>query len=269
MKKLSFLLLLTISLSGYGPPNCYLFEGKCKKACEKAELAIQYAQGSWRSQKHFDESIALCPSFDYSYYEKSVPFAKRGQIPEWKKLIDKAVELDPEEHLANRGWYHFFFLNNYEKAIKDIEQLSSIKSGDIGSTGDAIYHLELLRGICYAEIDDFEKALQVMSKQMKAENHYISLYDHICIGYVQMKLGLLEEALTSFTAQEENNDLADNRYYKAMVLEKLGKLDASKVELNIALSFYSKGRTMEDGYRELPFEIYQIDIESALADLDK
>ena len=69
MRLTLFLGFVLLVCSSYGPPNCNLYEGDeaCYKACKEAEAAITFPQGSKPSQEHFDASIALCPSFDYSY----------------------------------------------------------------------------------------------------------------------------------------------------------------------------------------------------------
>lgn len=268
MKRIVLLLLIYTLTTSYGPPNCNLYSGDCKDACILAEKAIQYGQGSKPSQLLFDQSISKCPTFDYSYYEKSVPYAKRGQIVEWKQMIDQAVKLDPTEHLATRGWYHFFFLNNYEAAIKDLEELDRLKEGDLGTTGDAIYHLNILRGICYYELGELETAIQICEEQINDSTHYISLYDYTCLGVMYLKNKQYKEALAAFGLQEQENDLADNRFYKAQVYLELNQLDLAKEQLEIAQRYYRSNRTIENGYRELPFEIYQMDITEALASLE-
>lgn len=269
MKKTLFILLLWFSFSAYGPGNCNLYEGDCKSACLKSEDAIQHAQGSAKSQIKFDEAIEMCPSFDYPYYEKAVPYAKRGDIETWKKLIDKAVEIDPIEHLANRGWYHFFFLNNYEAAIKDIELLDSLNPYDIGSTGDAIYHLNLLKGICYFEMGNIEKAIQVTEIQLNDSTHFVSLYDNICLGAMYLENQQFEKAVAQFKLQASTNDLAENHYYLAKAYYLMEDYENAVQEIKIAVDYYDSNRTMENGYRELPFEIYKSDIKNLKQTIQK
>ncbi len=53
--------------------------------------------------------------------------------------MDKAVELNPEQHLSYRVWRQFSFLHNYEETIKDLEELSEIKGTQfigVGQSGD-------------------------------------------------------------------------------------------------------------------------------------
>ena len=68
-----------------------------------------------------------------------------------------------------------------------------------------------------------EMILQIIETQLAKEDHYVSLYDYICLGYVHFKLGNKEAALEAFTKQEAENDLADNKYYKHLILLDLGQ----------------------------------------------
>lgn len=269
MKKISLLFSVAILCSSYGPPNCNLYKDdpECYQACKEAEQAIMHAQGSKASQEHFDRSIALCPTFDYSFYEKSVPYAKRGQIADWKVMIDQAMQIDSAEYLAVRGWYHYFFMHNFKESIKDIEKLDELKEGDIGTTGDAIYHLNLLKGLAYYNLGELEKAIEIFEKQLAVEDHFVSLYDRICLGRLYLLNEQYDKAIEQFKKQAETNDIAENHYYLSLTYLKLEKAKEALIEINIAKEYYSKGKDMENSYRELPFEIYAIDIENALAEI--
>ena len=184
MKKILSIIVMLIVCSSYGPPNCNLYkedEG-CYNACKEAEKAVMHSQGSKASQEHFDKSIESCPNFDYSYYEKAVPYAKRGLMKEWKIMIDEAVKLNPKEHLANRGWYHFYFMHNYEAAIKDIERLDELLDYDIGYTGDAIYHLNIMKALCWKGLGETQKAIEIINAQIRKADHDLGLYDYLHLG---------------------------------------------------------------------------------------
>ena len=142
MKKVLFLgFSLLIFHNLYAPPNCnfYNSDKNCYESCQLALQAIRYYQGSWQSQEYFDKSIDLC-DFAYSYMEKGVPYLKRGDFIKWKALIDKAVELDPNEYLGYRGWCRLQFLRDYDGAISDIEQLLELNQYDIGYNQNGDYH---------------------------------------------------------------------------------------------------------------------------------
>src|SRR5690606_21534705 len=98
----------------------------------KLSIEAEREQGARRSQLLFDEAIKLCPGFDFAYYEKSVPYLKRGDFITWRRLMDMAVELNPKRNLGDRGWCRYQFLRDYQGAIQDIEKLDSLVIYDIG-----------------------------------------------------------------------------------------------------------------------------------------
>src|SRR5882757_2487796 len=102
-----FLISTMFSLRLKGQPNCNYYhllgDSLCFQACELATNASM-RQGSRESQEQFDRAISLCPKLAFAYFEKAVPYLKRGQLTVWKTLIDKAVELDPVLYLGYRGW---------------------------------------------------------------------------------------------------------------------------------------------------------------------
>ena len=56
------------------------------------------------------KALEICPSYHPAYRAKSTAYLKTGDFITWKKLMDKAVELSPEDHLDYRGWCRFQFL---------------------------------------------------------------------------------------------------------------------------------------------------------------
>ena len=112
MKTLALLFLL-IPFYSFEQPNCNIYKwnnnDSCYQACLIANEAAEY-QGWQLSQIGFDKAIELCPTYDYAYVEKSVPYLKRGDFITWKALIDKGVSLNPTRHLGYRGWCKYQFL---------------------------------------------------------------------------------------------------------------------------------------------------------------
>src|SRR5258706_11553359 len=99
--------LLLISVKGIGQQNCNIYKWSNNEACFQACNLVdadKSPQGSRESQLLFDKALSMCPALDYVYREKAVPYLKRGDFITWKKLIDKAVELNPSAWLGVRGW---------------------------------------------------------------------------------------------------------------------------------------------------------------------
>jgi len=270
MKKILLFFITVISSTfSVAQPNCEILKNdrECYNACKKAWKAIRYKQGSFKSQQLFDESIGICPSFAYAYMEKAVPFLKRGQFIQWKKLIDKAVELSPSEYLGYRGWCRIQFLRDYKGAIDDIEELKRIVSYDIGHCQNGNYHLEVALALCYKELGHLEKAKSIISKHIYAPNYSPDLFDHYHLGVIEYNLGYYESAKDLFIRQLENNSIADAYYYLSLTYEKLDQKTESSAALDKAEEFYLKGQAIYDNYTEPIDKIYLSDIQKAKAQI--
>jgi tetratricopeptide (TPR) repeat protein len=223
--------------------------------------AIRYKQGSYQSQQHFDKSIELRPTLAYSYIEKAVPYLTRGLFVEWKKMIDKAVELAPEEHLGYRGWCRLQFLRDYQGAIEDIEKLKSLVNYDIGycQTGD--YHLNIALALCYKELGNLEKARELILEQLSAENYSEGLYDYYHFGVLEYEMENYEEAIICFDKQIEANDyLGETYFFKALANKKLTQFEFYSQNLKKAEDYYRNRKNRTDTYTEPIDKIYLSDI---------
>lgn len=264
MKKgITLLALLLLGWNLYAPPNCEIYRSNesCYKSCKEGIKGIGYKQGSYKSQQHFEKSIELCSTFAYSYMEKAVPYLKRGLFIEWKEMIDKAVDLSPEEYLGYRGWCRLQFLRDYKGAIKDIEELKSLVNYDIGycQTGD--YHLNIALALCYKEIGDFEKARELFIDELNSKNYSEGSYDYYHLGILEYETGNFEEAIKYFDKQIEVNDyLGETYFFKALANKKLNQLGLYSQNLERAENYYRKGKIRMDTYTETIDKIYLSDI---------
>lgn len=244
--------------------NIYKENENCHEACLESQKAMMHYSGDEAFQKHFLKAIALCPDFDFSYFELSVNYAKRGLMHEWVKLINKAVALAPKKHLAWRGWYHWFFMHNYEKAIADIDSLDALLNYDIGTTGDGLYHLNILKGLCYKGLGETEKAVEIIEACMKSKEYYQNSYDYLHLGVLYLELEEPEKALEAFDKQNTHNEISEGYYYAAKAHWQLGNVLEVLDLLELAQEAYDNDKTMQDPYHQLPDEIYRVDIEKAL-----
>ena len=76
---------------------------------------IRYWQGSSQSQQHFNRSIELCLVLVPRIWKGSA-LPEKGK-PSNGKMIDKAVELEPQEYLGYRGWVPASVSEDYEGAM--------------------------------------------------------------------------------------------------------------------------------------------------------
>lgn len=246
-----------------GQLNCELLkdDSDCYKACQLYNQEGMHQQGSYASQQHLSEAIELCPTLSNAYFEKSVAFLKRGKFIQWKELMDKAVELEPEQHLSYRAWCQFSFLHNYEETIKDLNKLSEIKGTPfigIGQSGD--YDLRVVLALSYKYTDRNEKAIQIIETAMADKDYYVGLYDYLHLGVLYLENNQLEKAVESFEKQIEENELAEVYYYLGKAFLKLENRVDAKANLDKAYEFYKNGRKMHSNYYEFSDQIYEQDI---------
>lgn len=262
MKKLLITTCLFVICSSFGPPNRNLYKNNpdCYQACIEAEYAIMHRQGSKESQIHFDKSIALCPTFEYSFYEKGVPYVKRGQNADWKPLIDRAVELKPKEFLMHRGWCNYMFLHNYQAALDDIDELERITEYDLGMTGDGNFHLNIIRALCYRGLGDTTKAIEMIEKQVNQPDYDAGLYDYFYLGVMYWQTKQYNKSHKAFLKQKDLNDVADVNYYLALTYNQLGDYEAYRNTLLKALNQYEKSEHIYNGYRHYEDEVFKSDI---------
>lgn len=270
MKHLYFLLLLIPFSVTYAQPNCeaYKYLGDMVKyeACKKAMEIKGHYQFSKEYQTILDEAIKIDPTFDYPYWAKSVAYLKSGDFVTWKKLIDKAVELNPKERLGYRGWCRYQFFRDYEGAIRDIEKLDSLVTYDIGQSQNGTYHLNVAKGLCYKAIGEKEKAINIIEEQIKLKEaeDFIGAYDYFHLGVLYLETNDPEKALAEFENQTEHNEIAENQYYSALAYKALQNPDEYKTGLERAKMLYLEGNKLSDPYSSPMDKIYLKNIEEEL-----
>lgn len=271
MKYLSIPFLLCASELAMGQPNCsiYATTDPCYQACN---LAVQAAerQGARDSQKLFDEAIQLCPTLDYAYSEKSVAYLKRGEFITWKKLMDKAVEINPSLHLGYRGWCRYQFLRDYKGALEDFENLAALNGGTLsGYSSNGDYHLAVAKALCYKGLGEKEKAIGVLENLLSDRQYLVGIYDYLHLGVLWLELRDYPRALEAFSNQvKQNSYTADTYYYMAMAHLELGDRIKAKENLLIALDFFNKGYQRMDPYTHPMDKVYRSQVEEALVKIN-
>lgn len=254
------LILLAVYSHISAQVNCSIFtEENCRKACEISNQAGEY-QGLSLSQLAFDKAIEICPTYDNAYFEKSVPYLKNGDFVTWKSLIDKAVELNPKEHLAYRAWCRYQFLRDYKGTIQDFDELEKYYPGNLGYSKNGDYNLYVVKAICYSALNQKEKAVEILDNLFKTNDYHLGLYDHYQLGVTYFELNQYDKALENFEKQTKVYDFAENIYFKSKVSKIRNKdyLDLKR----LALKSYDEGKTMKDAYTHHYNKVYRTQIEA-------
>ncbi|WP_300025480.1 tetratricopeptide repeat protein [uncultured Maribacter sp.] len=264
MKTFTYILIfLLFQINVFGQQNCETLKDdpKCYQACLTMNQESMHHQGSYASQKHLSDAIEMCPTLSNAYFEKSVAFLKRGMFIEWKELMDKAVEINPEQHLSYRAWCQFSFLHNYEETIKDLNTLTEIKGTPfigVGQSGD--YDLRIVLALSYKLTNRKDKAIEIIETAMMDKDYYVGLYDYLHLGVIYLENNEPDKALESFKKQIEENELAEVYFYLGKTYLKLKNPSEASKNIQKALEMYKNGRKMHSNYYQFTDQIYQRDI---------
>lgn len=263
---LNLFLLFFISIwSVTSQKNCNVFKSNgasCKyNACVFLQEAPRYFQLRKEFHEIHDKSIEICPDYSDAYRAKSVAYLKTGDFINWKRLMDKAVELNPIEHLGYRGWAHFQFFRDYENAIADIEKLDGLTDQNIGYSQNGMYHLNVAKALAYKMIGKKIKAISIIKDQIQAAGDNVGLYDYLHLGVLFLETEQLKDAESAFMNQLKEYDCAENRYYLALVYKEMNQNDKYVESISLARSHYQKNRIMTDPYTHQVDKIYKSDIE--------
>jgi tetratricopeptide (TPR) repeat protein len=254
---LSFFFLPVLAFSQI---NCdaYLYMGDSLKyeACTLVQSGPDLYQFDKAFHQKYDEALKICPWWSEAYRAKSTAYLKSGDFLTWKKLIDKAVELDFNLHVGYRAWCRYQFFRDYEGAISDIEELLSRVKYDIGISVNGDYQLRIALATWYSAIGQKEKAVEVFNKFMSEENYLPSKYDYYQLGVTYFQLGNYDMALVAFNKQSDFNEFADNAYYKGQLFKKLNFTTEYLKQKELALQLANEGTRLYDPYTHHENHVY-------------
>ncbi len=257
--------------TGFGQGNCLIYPANSgeRLACELSYRAIAYRQGSGHSQVLFDAAIKLGPEYAYAYYQKSVPFFKRGMLTEAFPLINKAIELDPHTYLSYRA-YWYFSNHSFEACIADLERFYSVLNGKLQSTPGGDFEMRMLLSLSYAQTGQLEKAIELANfgiNNFESMGYYISAYDYHVLGLLYYYNGQFEEAQRAFEIQLKRNDrFADTYYYLALANRSLGAQAAADSLMQESLDRF-EGK--KDGISFDAFANYNVSRSQVLAEMNE
>lgn len=254
------LFLLVIPFIGMSQPNCYVYlmnkDTLQYNACLCSEKVEGY-QYTRHYQEKFDECLEICPYYSFAYQAKSTAYLKSGDFITWKKLIDLAVKYDTLAAMAYRGWCRYQFFRDYKGAIEDIEYLENrLKSINIGYSAGGEYHLITTKALCYSALGNKQKAIEILEDLFKNKKYIIGEFDYYQLGVTYFQINQWDKAMEYFNKQSTTNELAENKYYKALIYKKKGDLINYELEKADAIKRYEKGNMLKDPYTEHMNKVY-------------
>lgn len=266
---LSLFFIFVLSTSAHAQ-NCnfYLAQGDtCQyEACKIAEPRNIHYQYSKEFQEICDEAIARCPEYAPAYSHKSVAYLKSGDFVTWEYLMGKAVDLEPKDYLAYRGWCRYSFFLDYQGAIDDLERLESLIGYETGYAAEADYNLQVARALCYKGLGNKQKAISILEEYFEKSNGDGRLYNYLHLGVLYLETGQIARAKIAMNKQLEINDLAEAHYYMALINKKENDISSAKMHLNLAKTQYEAGLRMRHDYTHHMDKVYLIEINNAFED---
>jgi tetratricopeptide (TPR) repeat protein len=259
-------LLTGYCTSTFSQGNCLTYPEQSGEriACELSYRAIAYRQGSKASQLLFDAAIDIGPNYAWAYYEKSVPYFKRGLLHEGVQLLNKAIALAPLDYLCYRA-YWYYSQRSYTACISDLERYYITLNGPIKFTPGGDMEMSMLLGLTYAQTNNLEKGIETVLNGInsyESDTYLIGPYDYHVLGILYFKNGQYVEAANAFKEQIlRNENFADSYYYLGLVRKnQSNEIAAEKLFKESLARFEGK----EGGYSFngfLDFNVRQSDVE--------
>ena len=247
--------------------NCfaYLENSPERKACELCDEALKHQQGSKESQLIFDKAIAIGPNFAWSYYQKSVPYLKRGFLNEGLQILNKAVKLKPLEYLCYRGYWYWQY-KNYDLCIKDLETYYALPKAYLQFTPGGEKDMRLILGLAYAKNKNLEKGIKIIEDyiaQFKTEGD-IGFSDYHTLAMIYTLNNQNDKAIKTMAKQLAiNQDIPDSYYY-------LGLAYKQKSEFKNAIIYFKKAllKFKAASYYNNPNAGFRVYLEDVINEID-
>jgi tetratricopeptide (TPR) repeat protein len=202
----------------------------------------------------------------------SVQNTKNGYWVQAIQKLDEASELDPSSN-AYYGWVLLFFYHDYKKSLEKLElyEVHMNHQPNLVANGDNFHYL---KGLNYMQLNQYERAIQEFDWNIKEtyeatkENNFfpyqVALYKARCLD----KLGKNEEALKCYDLANSITKMADNYYYKAILLKKMNRFDDYQDNIRLAFDLIKNKVKNNDNYQVVFDEIYIQDVEKELNEIN-
>jgi tetratricopeptide (TPR) repeat protein len=263
MKKiftLSFLLLFTISCKSQN-------EDVATKSHEEIVIETYLKNGAWNHHyltKEWDEWINKGLQQDstiaYLWQQKALPFWKQKKYQLAISYYNKAVELDKKQWLSRLAFLKCIFAKDYNGSLADIMAYKK----EFGSTYEQDHSLEVYMGICYLQLNQFDKAFKILKENIENQEkehgtdwvHYLDRYYFAIANY---ELNNYQAAISEFDkVLKEYPNFSDAQYYKSICLNYLGQKENAKTLMAQGKSNFENGNTFNEDsnqYENYPYQI--------------
>lgn len=195
----------------------------------------------------------------YLWQQKAMPYFKARKYEIGMQYVDKAVKYNPERWQSYRAFLKCIFAKTYKEAILDFEDCQKLFGN--GYVMDHTYGFYI--GLSYLQLNEYSKAEHLFKeyiddifKNRQGLEHPTALFYYGIAKYEQKKLN---EAIVEFDkALKIYPNFSDAKYYKAVCLAKLGKVEEYKMLIKDAEQDGKSGYTINEDntiYETYPYQI--------------
>ncbi len=232
---------LLFNVFAFSQPSCFVYpEGSNeRKACELSLKAIEYAQGSKESQLLFDKAISIAPKFAWAYYQKSVPFLKRGFLYEGLEILNTAVVIDPLSYLPYRAYWYWQY-KNYDLCIRDLEEYYALPKSYMQFTPGGEKDMKLILGLAYSKTGDYVKGIQVIESYFDDHRSKddVGLSDYHTLGVLYFYNKQYDKSIAAFQKQIDFIAMADTYYFWGLAYKEKLNFEAAKIKFKKGLTLF-------------------------------
>jgi tetratricopeptide (TPR) repeat protein len=188
-------------------PKAEAFDAEAIKRPPKAETFVAFGDFSAREAE-----------------AAQMPAEKEQLRDRARKAYQEALKTDPANVAAHKSLATLYVATgDHERARQTYEAALKLAPAD----GSLWYGI----GMVYARTKDWGSAIDALSRATEIEPENRSYYRYL--GFALARAGRNKEALAAFTRYEGE---AKGHYFLAEMLEHLGKVDACKTQLQLALA---------------------------------
>lgn len=217
----------------------------------------------------YDSLLAICPGIAEAYQQKGHPYIANGNYQKAFEFNNKAVELDPARWTGYRGYLHFIYTKNYEKAVDDF--LEAEKLTPFGFIQDHSY--AFFTAISYMELGEYDKAetyfLKDIAQQKRGEGnndiHFNTLLYFGILYHLMNEFDQAEKYLRDCLQLYEQHPVAN--YYLGLTLKITGN-NQKAIYFEKAKQYLMEGYKLNEPYTYVSFPrqitLHEIEKQGAL-----
>ncbi len=207
-----------------------------------------------------DKGIKEDSTIAYLWQQKALPFWKQKKYQLAITYYNKAVALDRQHWLSRLAFLKCIFAKDYKGALADLIAYKN----EFGSTYEQDHMLEFYIGICYLQLNQFDKALETLKVNIETQEnkhgvnwvHFLDRY-YLAIAYYEQNN--YKTAISEFDkVLNEYPNFSDAQYYKSICLNYLGEKENAKILMDKGKSNFNNGNTFNEDsslYEIYPYQL--------------